>query len=69
MSEYIPIERYRIILRHEILTEDEIISMGPPHVVEYCAPRGHIFREPVIIGEMMDLFKDALLLKLGEDVE
>ena len=69
MAEYIPIERYRIVLRHEMLVGDNVLSLGKPIVIECCAPKDSMINGSLIINEMMDRLKDGLLRKFEEESE
>lgn len=70
MKEYIPIERYRIVLRHEMITgDDEVIPIGKPVAIECCVPHDPMFNGSLIINDMMDRLKDGLLQKFEKESE
>jgi len=68
MSLY-PIERYRLILRHELVAEKdgklEVREIDEPIATEYCVDRrfGH---SSIIVNEMLERLKDSVLRLLEE---
>ena len=64
MSEKIPFERYRIILRHELIDDQgEAYKIDDPLSVDYMMLRGEKYGMPMplLINEMMDKLKMALI--------
>lgn len=56
-----PIERYRLILRHDIVSENETIEIDPPCVVEYIVPYVFSFRDGSIdIEEMFNQMSERM---------
>ena len=49
-----PIERYRLTLRHDMLSGPDIVEIDQPFVVDYCMPRGRCDSGPHSINVMLD---------------
>lgn len=70
MADYIPIERYRIVLWHDMITGDaEVVPIGKPVAIECRVPHDPMFNGSLIINDMMDWLKDGLLEKFEEGRE
>lgn len=63
MSEYLPIERYRIVLKHEYVgNEGKPYQIEEPLCIEYMVPHSdYLPPSTVLINEMMDRLKTAML--------
>ena len=57
------IETYTIILKHEMQTAESNIQLDDPLCIKYTVPRNSIgpYGGAILINEMMDRLKDALL--------
>ena len=68
MGEMIPFERYKIILCHEYSDSDgQLHNIEEPLCVSYVVVRGEKYGgESIMINEMMDRLKQALLQRIGE---
>lgn len=56
-----PTERYRLILRHDIVSENETIEIDPPCVVEFTVPHALSFPGgPIDIEEMFDRMSERM---------
>ena len=67
MGEMIPFERYKIILWHEYSDFDgQLHAIEEPRCVSYTVIHGKEYGgESIIINEMMDKLKQALLQSIG----
>lgn len=64
MTDFINIERYRLILKHEFLTKDGTQKMDEPLVIEYMIPKFSDINyndRPYMLNEMMEKLKFELL--------
>ena len=64
MGDYI--ERYSVVLRHEMIIGNDVIQLDKPLAVEFCTPKDPRFNGSVIISDMMDRLKDGLLKQFEE---
>ena len=64
-----PLERYRLILRHDMIAGADKIEIDPPFVVEYCSPRGAGPSGPVLINGILDRMKDEVLTRYAKEGE
>ena len=71
MNEFVPIERYRIVLYHDYYdTHGESHRVGEPLCVEYSVMRGERFCPvPIMINEMMDKMRHGLLDLVKREAE
>lgn len=72
-SEYIPIEEYTLILKHELMCEDLTkIQLDEPIVVKYkiCAGEpyavGKVTEASYVVNQMLNRMKDELIRKVEE---
>ena len=71
MNEFVPFERYRIVLYHDYCdTHGELHRVGEPLHVEYSIMHGErVCPVPIMINEMMDKMKHGLLDLLEKEGE
>ena len=67
MRMYIPMEFYTLTLTHKIRFSDgNICEIEEPITLETCVPRYERFSTPIIVSEMADRMKGALLGRIRE---
>ena len=63
-----PIERYRLILRHELVTdkngEIKVHEIDEPIVTEYCVDRRFNLSSAIVVNEMLAMLKEYMLKNL-----
>ena len=71
MTEFVPFERYRIVLYHDYYdTHGESHRVGEPLCVEYSIMHSERFCSvPIMINEMMDKMRHALLDLVKQEAE
>lgn len=67
MNDHIPMEVYTLTLTHTFLTKDGMsCNIESPLVLQHCAPRFEHWGSSIIVDEMMDKMKHALLERIRE---
>ena len=64
MTDYINIERFTLILKHEFITKDHIQKIDEPLIIECTMPKfqDNFLRDrPYMLNEMMEKLKFELL--------
>ena len=56
-----PIERYRLTLRHDMISGPDVIRIDPPFAVEYCMPRGNVESGPYVVNELLNRMHSEVL--------
>jgi len=56
-----PLERYRLTLRHDMISGPDVLEIDSPVVVEYCMPRGFLEGGPCVIDKMLDRMSSEVL--------
>lgn len=68
-EDMIPVERYRIILKHELVEASDRmpIEIEQPMVIQYVVPFQSGVQRTILINNMMDQLKDQLLRMVGRE--
>ena len=64
-----PIERYRLTLRHDMVSGPDVIRIDPPFTVEYCMPRGRTESGPYVVNELLDRMHSEVLNHYAKEGE
>lgn len=64
-----PLERYRLTLRHDMISGPDVIRIDQPFVVEYCMPRGICAGGPLLINEMLERMRSEVLNHYAKEKE
>lgn len=62
-----PVERYRLTLRHELLTGSDAIEIDPPYFVEYLAPKNAMSSGPIAVNAMLGKMQYEILHRYGQE--
>lgn len=56
-----PIERYRLTLRHDMISGPDVIRIDPPFAVEYCMPRGKTDAGACVVNELLEKMRHEVM--------
>ena len=63
----LPMERYKLILRHDMVDGIRTYEIDPPCVVEFCALRGQIRGAPCVIDDILERMLYEVRRKYAEE--
>ena len=61
LSSDFPIERYRLTLRHDMISGLDTVEIDQPFVAEYCMTRGRVESGACVINELFDRLRHEVL--------
>ena len=61
LSNDFPLERYRLTLRHDMISGPDVLEIDSPVVVEYCMPRGLLEGGPCVVDKLLDKMSSEVL--------
>ncbi len=69
LENHFPIERYRLTLRHDMISGLDVIRIDQPFAVEYCMPRGIIESGPYVVNELLNRMHSEVLNHYAKEGE